>query len=61
MRWLKVAGVLVGVFLLLGFVFIEPAKGMPRELAGLYVLVGVAVCVPLAWWGIRRVLRHGRP
>lgn len=57
---MKVLGILIGAFLLMGFVFIEPARNWDGGLRNLWALFGAIVCITLAWYGIRRVVREGR-
>lgn len=59
MTMLKVVGVLVGAFLLLGLGFIEPSKNLPETGRVLLVLLGLAICVPLAIIGTYYVT-HGK-
>lgn len=57
---LKVLGVLVGAFLLLGLGFIEPTRNVDEGLRGLIITVGVLICGVIAAYGVRYVLRQRR-
>lgn len=57
---MKVSAVLVGAFLLLGLGFIEPSKNLPETGRVLLVLLGLAICVPLAIVGTYYVARRKR-
>lgn len=55
---LKIIGILIGAFLVMGFAIVEPAKTMPPGLASIYALaMGVALVAATGlaiWFTVRR-------
>lgn len=61
MTALKIVGVIVGAWLVLGFLVIGPAQNsMPKGPGGAYILGGLAVVLAAAGFLIRRIVRNAR-
>lgn len=60
---LKIAGILVGAFLVMGLLIIEPAKQMPEGPSTIYIVVMLLLLVAATAWWVARVIksRAGHP
>lgn len=60
MTTLKVIGILVGAWVVLGVAFIGPAQQMPRGAGAAFTLAGVVAVGIGAYFAIRRVVKRSR-